>query len=164
MIGQKIASELKHEAVSTTKMLERLPADKLDWKPHEKSMTLGLLASHTAELFGFITKVLTSDEINFAANNYMPTVVKSSEEAVALFKDKLASALNELEKITDEKLMENWTMRNGDHVIFTMPRIAAIRGVGISHFIHHRGQLSVYLRMLDIPVPSIYGPSADEAA
>jgi uncharacterized damage-inducible protein DinB len=162
MIGQKIASELKHEAVSTMKMLERLPDDKLDWKPHEKSMTLGRLASHTAELSGFITRILTSDEMDFLTREYVPTVVKSSEEAVALFKEKSASALAELEKVTDEKLMENWTMRNGDHVIFTMPRIAAIRGVGISHFIHHRGQLSVYLRMLDIPVPSIYGPSADE--
>jgi uncharacterized damage-inducible protein DinB len=165
MLAQKLIGELQHEAVSTRKMLERIPNDKLDWKPHEKSMTLGLLASHVTELPGFLTKVLSSDELNFEANAYVPFNAKSAEELVKNFNEKIDSAIAALEKTNDETLKNTtWTMRNGDHIIFSVPRMGAIRGFAISHFIHHRGQLSVYLRMLDIPVPSIYGPSADESA
>jgi uncharacterized damage-inducible protein DinB len=162
MIAAGLIKELQHERISTVKMLERLPADKLGWKPHEKSMTLAQLAAHTAELPGFLTKVATSDELNFIAGAYVPAVVTSAAEVVKIFNEKMDGAIQALENVSDDAMRETWTFRSDDKVIFSIPRIGAMRGFAISHFIHHRGQLSLYLRMLDVPVPSIYGPSADE--
>jgi len=163
MLAEKIIAELKHESVSMRKMLERLPADKFDWKPHEKSMTLGRLATHTAELMGFVSMVVTKDETDFATNGYVPRTAPNPQELLQLFDDKLAQAIADLKTISDDTLKNTeWTLRNGDQIFFKVPRMGALRGFAISHYIHHRGQLSVYLRMLDIPVPSIYGPSADE--
>ena len=164
MLAEKLIMELQFEAVSARKMLERLPNEKLDWKPHEKSMSLGRLGTHLVEMMGFLTKILTTDEFNFMTD-YSVFTAATTEEIVTGFDKKLAEAIATLQKTSDEQLMQqNWTARMGDQVVASMPRVGAVRGFAISHFIHHRGQMSVYLRMLDIAVPSIYGPSADEAA
>jgi uncharacterized damage-inducible protein DinB len=164
MLAQKLIGELQFETVSARKMLERIPNDKFDWKPHEKSMTIGRLGTHIAELLGFLTKILTTENFNLGVD-YVPVHAANTEDLLKSFDEKLAGAIAQLEKTSDEALMNvTWTARMGDHVVASIPRIAAVRGFALSHFIHHRGQLSVYLRMLDIPVPSVYGPSADEMA
>ncbi|MBX7043982.1 MAG: DinB family protein [Ignavibacteria bacterium] len=154
--------ELEQEAQSTRKMLERLPADKLTWKPHEKSMTLGRLAMHLAEIPGWVNATLLADELDFEKMDYKPVEAASSEEAVKKFDETLAAAIETLKKTDDAEMMKNWTMRSGDQVYFTMPKIAVLRGFVYSHLVHHRGQMSVYLRLLDVPVPGSYGPSADD--
>jgi uncharacterized damage-inducible protein DinB len=162
MLNQPFIEELKQEAVSTKKMLERIPNDKFDWKPHEKSRTLGQLASHIADLPGFLNSVLTMDELDFAKGDYKPYETKTPEELMNLFKEKLDEVLQTLQNTSDEKMQANFTLRSGDYVIATLPRIIAVRSMALNHIIHHRGQLSVYLRLLNIPVPGMYGPSADE--
>jgi uncharacterized damage-inducible protein DinB len=143
-------------------MLERVPEDKFDWKPHEKSKTLGQLASHIAELPGFLNSILIMDEVDFAKGHYKAYNTKTPEELMQLFQEKLDEVLQTLQNTTDEKMHANFTLRSGDHVIATVPRMIAVRSMALSHIVHHRGQLSVYLRLLDIPVPGMYGPSADE--
>ena len=162
MLNQPFIEELKQEAVSTKKMLERIPNDKFDWKPHEKSRTLGQLASHIADLPGYLNSVLTMDELDFAKGDYKPYETKTPEELMNLFKEKLDEVLQTLQNTSDEKMQANFTLRSGDYVIATLPRIIAVRSMALNHIIHHRGQLSVYLRLLNIPVPGMYGPSADE--
>ncbi len=155
-------AELENEAKTARACLERVPADKFDWKPHEKSMTFGRLASHVAEMFGWTKETLTQDVLDFAAGDFTPFEPKSSEELLKFFDDHIATAKDVLSKATDDTFMTPWTMRNGEQVYFTMPKVAVMRTFVMNHIVHHRGQLSVYLRLNDIPVPSIYGPSADE--
>jgi uncharacterized damage-inducible protein DinB len=162
MLNQPLIAELKHEAASTKRMLERIPEDKFDWKPHEKSRTLGLLASHVAELPGFLNSILTVDELDFAKGEYKAYKTKTPEELKNLFQERLDEVLQTLQNTSDEKMQETFTLRSGDHVIASVPRMNAVRSMAFSHIVHHRGQLSVYLRLLDIPVPGMYGPSADE--
>jgi uncharacterized damage-inducible protein DinB len=162
MIGEILAAELEHEAVSTRKMLERVPAEKLEWQPHDKSMSLMRLATHVAEIPGWTGPTVTMPELDFATYDYKPITVTSADELVAIFDKNVAEAVAALRSTSDATFMEPWTMRNGETVYFTMPKAGVMRGFVMSHFIHHRGQLSVYLRLLDVPVPSIYGPSADE--
>ena len=157
-------AELENEAKVTRTVLERIPADKFDWKPHEKSMTFGRLASHVAEMFGWTKETLKSDVLDFSTMEYTPFEPKSTEELLAFFDEKIAGAQTVLGETSDETFMTNWTMRNGEQVYFTMPKVAVMRSFVMNHIIHHRGQLSVYLRLNDIPVPSLYGPSADEGA
>ena len=154
--------ELENEAKVTRTVLERIPADKFDWKPHEKSMTFGRLASHVAEMFGWTKETLKSDVLDFATMDYKPFEPKTTEELLAFFDEKIASAKAILAETSDETFLTNWTMRNGETEYFTMPKVAVQRSFVMNHIIHHRGQLSVYLRLNDIPVPSLYGPSADE--
>lgn len=161
-LGQILAAELTQEAISTRKMLERLPADKLAWKPHEKSMTTERLAGHIAEMLTWTGVTLGNDELDFSKFDYTPKVYTDSADLVADFDKNIAEAVEILNNTPNETFHENWTMRNGEQIYFTMPKIAVMRGFVLSHIIHHRGQLSVYMRLLDIPVPSIYGPSADE--
>lgn len=161
-MSEPLVMELEQEAQSTRKMLERLPADKLTWKPHEKSMTLGRLAMHLAEIPGWVNATLLADELDFEKMDYKPVEAASSEEAVKKFDETLAAAIETLKKTDDAEMMKNWTMRSGDQVYFTMPKIAVLRGFVYSHLVHHRGQMSVYLRLLDVPVPGSYGPSADD--
>lgn len=162
MLGQFLAAELEQEAISTRKMLERVPADKLSWKPHEKSMSLMQLAVHVSEIPSWTGPSMNAPELDFAKFDYSPPTVTSADELVAMFDKNVAEALEVLRSAEDATFGESWTMRNGETVYFTMPKAAVMRGFVMSHFIHHRGQLSVYLRLLDVPVPSIYGPSADE--
>lgn len=154
--------ELENEARVTRTVLERVPADKFDWKPHEKSMTMGRLAVHCAEMFGWTKETLKQDELDFAKMENKPFEPKTTQELLAYFDDLIAKAKIVLNETSDETFMTDWTMRNGDQVYMTMPKVAVMRTFVMNHIVHHRGQLSVYLRLNDIPVPSIYGPSADE--
>ena len=162
MLGNLFIMELTHEMISTRKMLERIPFDQFDWKPHEKSMTLGHLGKHITELVGWIAFIIDKPELNFATAEMEKPEINSTADLVALLDKNIAEATTKLQSVSDESLRELWKLANGGHTIFTMPRVGAIRSVVFSHLIHHRGQLSVYLRLLNIPVPSIYGPSADE--
>lgn len=161
-IASALVAEMEHEAGVTRSCLERIPADKFDWKPHEKSMAFGRLASHIAEMFSWTGPTLEHPELDFAKMDYKPFEPKTTEELVEFFDKNVAEAIVALKNSPDERFMENWTMRNGEQVYFTMPKIAVMRSFVLNHIVHHRGQLSVYLRLNDIAVPSIYGPSADE--
>ena len=162
MLNQSIIPEFTHEATSTRRMLEKVPHEKADWKPHGKSMSLAKLAAHVANIPAWMSIILTSDEFDFAKAGYKEDAAASEEELLTVFDRKYRQALQDLQAASDETLRGNWTFRSGDHIIFTLPRIAAIRTLAMNHLLHHRGQLSVYLRLLDVPVPGMYGPSADE--
>ncbi len=127
-------------------------------------MTMGVLAKHVAEMTGWIAVTINQDELDFAKEEYTPKLISTTAELLELFDEETRKAVAVLEGATDENLMQNWTLRNGDQVYFTMPRIQAIRGMVMNHIVHHRGQLSVYMRLKDVPLPAIYGPSADEGA
>ncbi len=161
-INQGLIAELKMEAASTKKILACVPVDKNDWKPHEKSMKLGRLATHVAELPGWIAMTMATDELDLSTMDYKPVMATSTEDLIAKLDDNVNKALAALENAKDEDFGKMWTLRNGAHVIFTMPKIAVLRSMAFSHHYHHRGQMSVYLRLLDIPIPGMYGPSADE--
>ena len=161
-IAQAFLNELDNEARVTRTCLERVPAEKFDWKPHEKSMTFGRLASHCTEMFGWTKETLKQDVLDFATADFKPFEPKTNEELLAFFDEHIATAKRVLGETPDETFMTDWTMRNGEQVYMTMPKVAVMRSFVMNHIIHHRGQLSVYLRLNDIPVPSIYGPSADE--
>lgn len=161
-LGQILTAELKYEAVSTRKMLERIPSDKLAWKPHEKSMTLERIAGHIVEMISWTKETLTQDELDFSKFDYTPKQYTDSAELVADLDKNVAEAIETLNNASDETMAGNWTMRNGEQIYFTMPKAAVMRSFVMNHIIHHRGQMSVYLRLLDIPVPPIYGPTADE--
>lgn len=157
-----LIAELQHEAAVTRKMLERLPEKEFDWKPHEKSMSLGQLATHVAEMFDWLPITIKENELDFAAMDYQPTIVKTTAELVDLFDKKYADGLAALQSASDEQFAQDWTLRSGVEVYFKMPKIQVIRGMIFNHIVHHRGQLSVYMRLKDVPLPAIYGPSADE--
>lgn len=162
MINQAFIAELKHEAAATQRILERIPEDKFGWKPHEKSMTLGRLATHVAELPEFLNSILTLDDFDFTKGHYKVSHANTTDELMNVFHQKLDEVVHTLENTSDEKMKANFTLRSGDHVLATVPRVAAVRSMAINHLFHHRGQIAVYLRLLDIPVPGLYGPSADE--
>jgi len=155
-------AELKHESALTKKMLERVPMDKADWKPHEKSMTLGRLAVHVAEIAHWISDIINIDEFDFQ-QHYKPHQAATAEELVKVLEETTATAIADLGKMNEADLMKIWVVKQGDQVFFNIPKAIAIRGWGLSHQFHHRGQLSVYLRLLDVPVPGMYGPTADES-
>ena len=152
-------AELKHESALTKKILERVPFDKKDWKPHEKSMTIGRLATHIAQTPHWVSDILHSPDFDFAGRSFPSNTAASLEELLYIFQEKLDPAIADLEKASDELMNQSWTVRVGDKVMYQLVKKVAIRGWAL---IHHRGQLSVYLRLLDIPVPGMYGPSADE--
>lgn len=161
-MNEAFLGELGYEAMSTRKILERVPTEKFDWKPHEKSMTMGQLANHVADMFAWYALTLDTDELDFASGSYKPPKPDNTGDLVALFDKNLAMANESIGKSNAENFGQMWTLRSGEHVIFSLPKTAALRTFVINHIVHHRGQLSLYLRMNDIPVPSIYGPSADE--
>lgn len=158
-----LIGELQRESANTRKILSRVPAEQFNYKPHEKSMTLLELASHVAELPGmFISDVIAGQELDFAKKPYNFQPIGNAEELMAFFESNLSRALEALQSTSVENLEQVWTMRNGEHVIVSLPRKAVIRTIALNHLIHHRGQLSVYLRLLGIAVPGMYGPSADD--
>lgn len=160
-IIQLLLKEMADEAKTTRKMLSRIPEDKYNWKPHEKSMPLHNLATHIAELPAWVSLTLTTDELDFNANAYKPTVVKNNTELLKLLEDSLASGKAELEKADEKKLEETWVLRSGETIHTSGSKYDMIR-VAYSQTIHHRAQLGVYLRLLNIPLPGSYGPTADE--
>jgi uncharacterized damage-inducible protein DinB len=159
---QALIAELKMEAANTRKILERVPVDKNDWKPHHKSMSLGRLATHVAEIPGWVNTTLNADELDFATTPYEARVAASNEELLNILDKNVADAVTTLENVRDEEFDRMWTMRNGEQVYFTLPKKVVLRTFAFSHNFHHRGQLGVYLRLLDVPVPGMYGPTADE--
>jgi uncharacterized damage-inducible protein DinB len=160
-LNQAYRAELEQELKTTRRLLERVPTDKFDWQPHAKSFTMGKLATHVAYLPSWTEITLNTSELDVSAPREQPKP-ETTEALLALFDETGASALKALETAPESVWAETWTLRAGDHVIFSMPKTAVLRAFVLSHLIHHRGQLSVYLRLNDIPVPSIYGPSADE--
>jgi uncharacterized damage-inducible protein DinB len=153
--------QLEQEAQTTRKMLERVPDDKFDWKPHEKSMTIRSLATHLAELPTWITMTLNTDELDFAAHPYQQVPINNTKELIAYFEKCLEDGRVSLSKATKEQLELPWTLRNGETIYSTSPK-AEIILMAMSQIIHHRAQLGVCLRLLNIPIPGSYGPSADE--
>lgn len=162
MINAAYISELKHESISTRKMLERIPMDQYGWKPHEKSMSLEQLTEHIMNLINWITITVNEDELDLSKDFGPRKKSVTNEDLLNTFNSNVEKAIEALESADNNKLQQPWTLRHGDHVIFTMPRVVVLRNFCFNHFIHHRGQLSVYLRMLNVSLPSIYGPSADE--
>lgn len=161
-IGQSILPEFNQEMYKTRKALERVPDDKFDWKPHPKSMTMGQLAGHLAELPGFSAAILTTEVLDFDKGEYKPTVVKNRAEVLDLFDKNIAKVREAIAASTDDHMKQNWHLIYQQKKMFEAPRADALRG-SVMHVVHHRGQLTVYLRLNDVPVPAIYGPSADES-
>jgi uncharacterized damage-inducible protein DinB len=161
-IAPALMGEMEHEMANTRKLLERVPMEKADWKPHVKSGTLAWLAGHCAIMpgWGFVT--LTEKELDVAGVDSAVPKFTSREQLLEHFEGELKKFRSALQSASDEQLMTNWTLRAGDQVIFAMPRVAVLRGMVMNHMIHHRGELMVYLRLLDVPLPSMYGPTADE--
>ena len=162
MLRNTLLPEIKHEAGQTRKMLENVPFEEAGWKPHEKSMLLGRLAAHVAEIPGWVTRIISTDEIDASTYDFKRYAPSSTEDLLQFFDRTLQSAVESLSGCTDERLLASWTFRRGDKILISLPRVAAIRAMAMNHLIHHRGQLSVYLRLLNRPVPGMYGPSADD--
>lgn len=155
-----LQNELAHELATTEKFIALVP-DQFSWKPHDKSMSLGQLAVHVAEIAGWVPITLEFPELDFS-KGYEPNKCNTPAEIMSLFQSCKEKAMASLAKATEEQMMENWTMRNGETIYFSMPKHIVLRQFVFSHLVHHRAQLGVYLRLLNIPIPGTYGPSADE--
>jgi uncharacterized damage-inducible protein DinB len=160
---KKVAlGDLEHEIATTRRVLERIPEEHFDWKPHAKSMSLGGLSTHIATIPVYGVSVLRGEDFDLAAPLPPNPLAATRDEVLRRFDETAATLRAMLEEAEEPSLREPWSLRAGERIIFTQPRIGVLRGLIISHMVHHRGQLSVYLRLLDVPVPSIYGPTADE--
>lgn len=165
MISQSMLPEFDLEMANLRKTLERVPEDKPDFAPHPKSMPLSRLAGHLAEIPMWATMTVSQDEIDInppGGPGYQPTVMNSRTELLTKFDDNLKQARAQLAAASDETMMRPWTLKSGGHSILTMPKAVVLRSFVMNHMIHHRAQLGVYLRMNGVPVPALYGPSADE--
>ena len=160
-ILQALSKEMEAEAITTRKMLALIPAEKFDWKPHEKSMRMQTLAVHLAEIPSWVASGLATSEIDFGAMDYTPKAVTNTQEILALFEDSFAKGMQALKAAKEEDLLPTWTMRTGDKVHGVLTKYEVIRH-SFAQTAHHRAQLGVYLRLLNIPIPGSYGPSADE--
>jgi uncharacterized damage-inducible protein DinB len=155
-------AELQQEAAATRKLLERLPAEKLSWRPHPKSMTLGQLAQHVATTPSIPKNMLVSDTFDAATVDFTPAQPTNVADVRKAFEDSMASACATLGAWTAKDMDAKWRLVAGPKELMTAPKGALVRTLVLNHMVHHRGQLTVYLRMLDVPLPSVYGPSADE--
>lgn len=158
-----LQKEMEQEAKTTRKMLSRVPAEKFGWQPHPKSMTLKKLAVHLAELPGWVAMALTTDGLDFEQNPYMPADVKSTGQLMDYFEESLLTGRQALATADIGSFGDEWVLRTGNHVHSRDTKYDVIR-MALSQIIHHRAQLGVYLRLLDIPIPGSYGPSADDTA
>ena len=158
---QIFLKEMDQEAEITRKMLACVPNDKYDWKPHRKSMTIKSLATHIAELPTWVSITLHTDELDFATSPYKPVDISNTEDLLSYFEKSYADGRSDLENAKEEELSKTWTMRNGDD-IYTVSSKAEVIRMTYNQIVHHRAQLGVFLRLLDIPIPGSYGPSADE--
>jgi len=163
-IRDGILPEFDHEVANTRKVLERVPEGKPDYKPHEKSMPMGRLAGHTAELPGWAKETILQNSIEIRQGDpkNVALVMTSRKQLLEEFDKRAAAGRAAIAGASDEELMKPWSLIANGKTIFTLPKIAVLRGFVMNHMIHHRAQLGVYLRLNDVPVPSIYGPSADE--
>lgn len=157
-----LVTEFNKEVKNTRKMLERVPADKFSWKPHEKSMSLERLAVHLAEVTGWPEFVLNTPGLDFGASPYKPTEVSNTEDLLKILDTSSPKALKAIEQATETQFNEPWVMRMGEHVISSDSKYENIRHA-FGQMIHHRAQLGVYLRLLNVPIPGVYGPSADDS-
>lgn len=156
-------AEFDMEMVKTRTTLERVPEDKFDWAPHPKSMKLANLAQHIAEIPGWCVETLTRDSLDIPAD-YKPTVPTTRAEVLKTFEESVTRGRQALAAATDQQFIENWSLTSSGKTLFSGPKIGVLRGFVMNHLIHHRAQLGVYLRLNNVPVPSIYGPSADEGS
>ena len=166
-ISQSLLPEFDMEIANTRKTLERVPEDKPDFRPHPKSMTMSRLAGHVGEIPMWATMTLTQDELDMnppGGTQMQPGVMTTRKELLAKFDDEVKKARAALAATSDEAMMKTWTLKNGGKTVMAFPRVAVMRSFVMNHMVHHRAQLGVYLRMNDVPVPSIYGPSADEGS
>jgi uncharacterized damage-inducible protein DinB len=158
--GIELSAELERSGKGTRELLSRIPSAELGWKPHEKSMSLGRLGMHLAELPGWIISVLTSDELDFAKGEYKPIEPQNTAEILAKFDEMFPKAVKLLSEATAEQLAGTWSLRSGDNIFWTLPKSQVLR-TQFGHQNHHRGQLTVYLRLKDVPLPGLFGPTAD---
>ena len=163
-LNEPLLMEWDMEMAGTRKSLERAPWDKAGWKPHPRSWSLGQLATHVARLPGWAKETLEQESLDLSAANYaeLEKIAESSGALVALFERNAAAGRAAIAAADDAAFMKPWSLKRGDTVYFTLPRLAVLRSFVFNHGVHHRAQLGVYLRMLDVPVPGLYGPSADE--
>src|SRR5262245_46074977 len=161
-INEAFIGELEAEAATTKKLLERIPESAWEFKPHERSTGMKTLATHVADITGRVRFTLDYPELDFASNPYKPYEPTSTQDLVDFHEKRIADAKEVLTRTSDETMAEPWTLRMGEQIFFTMPKVQVLRTMVFNHLVHHRGQLSVYLRLNEIPVPSMYGPSADE--
>lgn len=159
-IGQELSLELTLEAAVTRLFLERVPFDRIDYKPTEKSETLGRLAIHVAEILAWWKATIEQDQLDFI--DFEPKEIKTIDALLSYFDQLLAEAKKALSAVKDEEFAKEWSMAHGEQVLFTLPKKQVVRIFCMNHLVHHRAQLGVYLRLLDIPVPATYGPSADD--
>lgn len=165
-IVESLLPEFDQEMANTRKFLARVPDDRFDFQPHPKSFTMGKLAQHLATTPSWMVETMATDSLDYAPPGEPPMSLPEAQNQVQLleiFDEGVARARAALANATDERLLQPWTLLGGGTLVFTMPRIAVIRSFVMNHTIHHRAQLGVYLRLNDIPVPGVYGPSADES-
>jgi uncharacterized damage-inducible protein DinB len=160
--AKALIAELEQEAAATRRLLERVPADKLAWKPHAKSMTIGQLAQHVAGIPGHVSRMAQADGFDAAKARPEPAQPENAEGLVPKLEESLADARAFLSGLDEESAAAPWQLSHGEREVFTVPRLGMVRTMLMNHWYHHRGQLTVYLRLLDVPVPAVYGRSADE--
>ena len=164
-LADALLPEFDHETGVTRRLLERLPDGQFEWTPHQKSMSLGRLATHVAEVLTWLPETVNKSEINWDTTK--PNERKScptKADVLTFFDEARDAARRALAGASDAELMQPWTFKKDGRVVFTQPKIGVIRGMVMNHMVHHRAQLSVYLRLKDVPLPAMYGPSADEGA
>jgi uncharacterized damage-inducible protein DinB len=159
---EPMMGEIQQEAVITQRVLERVPADKLSWKPHRKSMSLGQLALHVATIPGSLSKLAQLEEFDASQASFDPPAPNDTKEILTALDASVKAAEEYLGGISESAIMGNWRLTSKGKELFTIPRLGLLRTIMLNHWYHHRGQLSVYLRLLEVPVPVIYGRSADE--
>lgn len=160
-IQKALLIELEREKDNTLRILNALPNEQFGWKPHEKSMSLGELANHIVELHNWVAFVFNQETFDFKTD-YVPSTLATKEELIAVLEQGFETNKKVIDNLDEANYFSTWTLKAGDHVIAALPKAGAIRFIVTNHLVHHRGQLSVYLRLLNVPVPGIYGPSADE--
>jgi uncharacterized damage-inducible protein DinB len=159
-----LIAEFERESQTTRKHLERLPGDKLDWRPHEKSYTAGALASHIVECVSWADSIFNQDELDIDLETYKPYQAASATELLKTFDDNVAACKQVLAGVADATLDQSWGLKVNGQLQLERPKAEVFRDFILSHIIHHRGQFTVYLRLLNVPVPGSYGPTADEQA
>lgn len=161
-LSESLLPEFDLEMDATRRALERVPDERFDWRPHERSMTLHDLAAHLAELPQWAVETLGREELDLGTGGWERPEIETTEDVLARFDETAAAARGAIEEATDERWFSSWTLKNEGEEIFSSPRVGVVRRMVMNHIVHHRGQLTVYLRLLEVPVPQTFGPTADE--